>query len=60
MRASGVRTPSSGNGFRQDAKYSVFTTTHEQSNKVVVSETPISAKILNEQLAEASQMDTFL
>ena len=58
LRTSIMRTPSQP--FRQDTKYSIFTTAQEQSNKVVVSETPISAKIINDKLAEVSQLNSFL
>ena len=43
----------------RDAKYSVFTTL-ERSNKVVLSETPISGRILNEQLGETKDLQHFL
>ena len=61
-RCSNITTPigTVGGVRHQDTKSCVFTTVHERSNKVIVSETPISARIVNDKLRESSQLSSFL
>ena len=47
-------------GAHRETKACVYTTTQERSNKVLVTETPISMRIVNEKLQELNQMRSFL
>ena len=52
---SGLYSMRKSRGYLKDARYCVFKT-HERTNKVVLSETPLSGRILNEHLGETKDL----
>jgi hypothetical protein len=56
---SGLYSMRRSRGYLKDARYAVFTTL-ERSNKVVLSETPLSGRILNEHFGETKDLQHFL